>query len=266
VTRLDRQESPVLRQAIHAGRHASGLEVFVIPTPGLTRTYGLFATRYGSIASTFLDPASGESVTVPDGIAHFLEHRLFEQPDETDVTDRFAQLGASTNAYTWYTQTAYLFSTIDHPRECLDTLLDFVQEPHFRAERVENEKGIIAEEIKMYDDDPYHRGFRAMMAALYQTHPVRIDIAGTVETIADITPADLDRCWRTFYHPANMMLVVAGALTPEQVAEAVDTDLATRSYAPGARVVAMERRISSGPPWVRGRSLTPSNSRGRAIE
>lgn len=236
MTTLTRRASAVLKQAVWAGRHPTGLEVWAVPTPGLCRSYGLFAARYGSVASRFVDPATGEACTVPDGIAHFLEHRLFEQQDETDATDGFAALGASTNAYTWYTQTAYLFSTVEHPRACLDLLLDFVQEPHFRAERVEREKGIIREEIRMYDDDPYHRGFRALMAALYQAHPVRQDIAGTVDTIAAITPADLDRCWRAFYHPANMVLVVAGALAPEDVAAAVDSDLAARPRDLGRRV------------------------------
>jgi predicted Zn-dependent peptidase len=235
-TVLTRHEAPILQQAVWSGRHASGCEVYAVHTPGLRRHYGLFAARYGSIASVFRDPASGERVQVPDGVAHFLEHRLFEQPDGVDVTDRFAALGASTNAFTWYTQTAYLFSTVDNPVECLDLLIDFVQEPHFVADKVENEKGIIAQEIGMYEDDPYHRGYRALMEALYQSHPVGIDIAGTVETIAGITPEVLQRCWSSFYHPANMVLVVGGPLEPQQVAERLDLDLAGRDYAASSRV------------------------------
>lgn len=235
-TTLTRHEAPVLQQAVWSGRHPSGCEVYAIHTPGLRRSYGLFAARYGSIASAFKDPATGVRVDVPDGVAHFLEHRLFEQPDGIDVTDRFAALGASTNAFTWYTQTAYLFSTVDNPVECLDLLIDFVQEPHFVEDKVENEKGIIAQEIGMYDDDPYHRGYRALMESLYQTHPVGIDIAGTVETIAGITPAVLHRCWSSFYHPANMVLVVAGPMEPQIVAERLDVDLAGRDYAASKRV------------------------------
>jgi len=236
-TVLTRHEAPILQQAVWSGRHPSGCEVYAVHTPGLRRTYGLFAARYGSIASSFADPDTGQRIDVPDGVAHFLEHRLFEQPDGADVTDRFAQLGASTNAFTWYTQTAYLFSTVDNPVACLDLLIDFVQEPHFVADKVENEKGIIAQEIGMYDDDPYHRGYRALMESLYQSHPVGIDIAGTVETIAGITPEVLDTCWSKFYHPANMVLVVAGPMEPAQVAERLDLDLAGRDYAQSSRVV-----------------------------
>lgn len=253
---LARRESAELRRTIHVGRHASGCEIRVAPTPGLSKTYALFTARYGSLANDFDDPFTGERIRVTDGIAHFLEHKLFELPDGGDVTDRFARLGATTNAYTWYTQTAYLFSTTEHAAACLDLLLDFVQEARFTPPRVEVEKGIIGQEIRMYDDDPYHVGFRSLLEALYQQHPARLDIAGSVASIAPITAEDLRRCHAAFYHPANMVLVVAGDVEPARIADAVSQDLDARRYPPSQRVrvhlpaeplapgtVAVERRV-----------------------
>lgn len=201
-------------------RHKSGLTVYVFPKE-TTSTYALFATKYGSLDRTFR-VGGDDFLTVPDGIAHFLEHKLFEEEDGSDVFSKFAALGASANAYTSNEMTAYLFSATDHVPEALRTLLSFVTHPYFTDENVQKEQGIIAQEIGMYDDNPSARLYYALLEGLYRNHNVRINIAGTVKTIAEITPELLYRCYRTFYHPSNMALAVCGRVDVEEVLAAVD--------------------------------------------
>jgi len=201
-------------------RLESGLQVVVVPRPGQRRTYATFATYYGSIDSHFRVPTTGQDLDVPDGIAHFLEHKMFAKP-EGDVMDAFARLGASTNAYTEYLTTSYLFSTTDHVGECLDILMDLVQRPHFTPENVDKEKGIIEQELRMYLDMPGERVHSNLMRALYQKHPVRLDIGGSVESIRTITPDVLYRCYETFYHPSNMLLFIVGDLDADRILEQV---------------------------------------------
>ena len=200
--------------------HPSGLTVFVYPKK-LTTAYALFATKYGSLERTF--GTVGEPlVTVPDGVAHFLEHKLFEEEDGSDVFAKFAALGASANAYTSNEMTAYLFSATENVEESLEILLSFVTHPHFTKENVAKEQGSIAQEIGMYDDRPSTRLYYALLEGLYVKHNVRVNIAGTVQTISEITPELLYRCYRTFYHPGNMALAVSGDITAEQVMAVVD--------------------------------------------
>ena len=157
-----------------------------------------------------------EEVTVPDGIAHFLEHKMFEKEDG-DVFQKFSVLGASANAFTSFTRTAYLFSATDKLYDNTEILLDFVQEPYFTEKTVDKEKGIIAQEITMYDDLPDWRLYFGTIENLYHEHPVKIDIAGTVESIQDITAEHLYECYETFYHPSNMVLFVVGAVDPDEM-------------------------------------------------
>ncbi|MBO5652646.1 MAG: insulinase family protein [Clostridia bacterium] len=200
--------------------HSSGLTVFVYPKK-LTTAYALFATKYGSLERTF--STGGEPMlTVPDGVAHFLEHKLFEEEDGSDVFAKFAALGASANAYTSNEMTAYLFSATDNVEEALEILLSFVTHPHFTEENVAKEQGIIGQEIGMYDDRPSTRLYYALLEGLYQKHNVRVNIAGTVQTISQITPELLYRCYRAFYHPGNMALAVSGDITAERVMAVVD--------------------------------------------
>jgi predicted Zn-dependent peptidase len=194
-----------------------GLRGVVVRRPGFQKTYATYATRYGSIDNHFVDPASGRAETVTDGIAHFLEHKMFEKPGGGDVFEDFARLGASANAYTEYSSTTYLFSTTAHVWENLDILLRFLHQPYFTPANVEKEKGIIEQEIRMYLDLPGDRLHANLMRALYQRHPVRVEVAGTVESIRTITPETLYLCHRTFYHPSNMLLVVVGDVDPERV-------------------------------------------------
>lgn len=222
-------ESPVLREALYSKRLPSGLQVYVLPKPGFARKYATFATRYGSIDSEFGVPGETEPLRVPDGIAHFLEHKLFEE-EHGNVFDDFARLGANCNAYTDYTSTTYLFSCVDHFNQCLEILLDFVQRPYFTDENVEKEKGIITQELLMYQDDPGNRVRTGMLEALYSRHPIRIDIGGTPESVSRITKDLLYRCYRTFYHPSNMVLFVVGDVEPEQVMAQVEVNQAAKDY------------------------------------
>jgi predicted Zn-dependent peptidase len=176
---------------------------------GYSSAYALFATKYGSVDVTFKTNEDSDYVTVPEGIAHYLEHKLFEN-DDCDAFQLFAKTGANANAFTSFDKTAYLFSCSQKFEENLEILLNFVQEPYFTDESVEKERGIIAQEIKMYEDDPGYRVFFNGLQALYHSNPVRIDIGGTVESIAKIDKELLYRCYKTFYNLNNMVLSIAG--------------------------------------------------------
>ncbi len=189
-------------------QHKSGLTIYLYPKKGFKSTYALFGAKYGSINTTF-ENDRGETIVVPDGIAHYLEHKLFEDEDG-DAFAKYAKTGASANAYTSFDKTCYLFSCADNFEESLKILLDFVQNPYFTEESVQKEQGIIGQEIRMYDDEPNWRVMFNLLGALYNTHPVKIDIAGTVETIAEITPEKLYDCYNGFYNLHNMVLVVVG--------------------------------------------------------
>lgn len=200
--------------------HSSGLTIYVYPKEGYNSTYAIFGTKYGSINNAFsLD--GGEKQTVPNGIAHYLEHKLFESEDG-DAFLKYAKTGANANAYTSFDKTCYLFSCTENFEESLEILLDFVQSPYFTPETVEKEQGIIGQEIKMYDDSPDWRVMFNLLGALYHNHPVKIDIAGTVESIAQITADKLYDCYNTFYNLNNMTLCVSGNATVEQVLKIAD--------------------------------------------
>ncbi len=200
--------------------HSSGLPIYVYPKKGYKSAYAIFGTRYGSINNVF-SVDSGEKITVPDGIAHYLEHKLFESEDG-DAFVRYAKTGANANAYTSFDKTCYLFSCTGKFDESLEILLDFVQSPYFTAKTVEKEQGIIGQEIKMYDDSPDWRVLFNMLEAMYENHPVKIDIAGTVESIAQITAEKLYEVYNVFYNLNNMVLCVAGNVTVEQVMKIAD--------------------------------------------
>ncbi|MGE5486090.1 MAG: EF-P 5-aminopentanol modification-associated protein YfmH [Ignavibacteriales bacterium] len=208
-----------LGEEIRVARLDNGLPVYVLPKRGYNKKYATFAVKYGSIDSKFRTPGGG-TVEVPDGIAHFLEHKLFEQ-EEGNVFDEFAGLGASANAYTTYTTTTYLFSATENFYENLRVLLRFVQDPYFTSENVEKEKGIIEQEIRMYEDMPEVKVGSNLMRALYSAHPVRVDVVGTVESIRQITTDMLYRCYETFYRPENMAVLVVGDVEPSRVFDEV---------------------------------------------
>ena len=205
--------------------HPSGLTIYVYPKEGYSSAYAIFGTRYGSINTNF-SVDNGDKITVPDGIAHYLEHKLFESEDG-DAFTRYAKTGANANAYTSFEKTCYLFSCTDKFDESLEILLDFVQDPYFTAQTVAKEQGIIGQEIKMYDDSPDWRVMFNMLEGMYHNHPVKIDIAGTVESIAQITAEKLYEVYNTFYNLNNMVLCVSGNVTVEQVLKTADKMLKT---------------------------------------
>ncbi len=224
-----------LDEALYRGRHESGLSVLALEKPWTKRTFAVFATNFGSVDNTLVDDVTGQTETVPDGVAHFLEHKMFEDEDG-DVSERFAALGAYSNAATGFTGTTYVFSTTSREEECLALLLDFVLKPWFTPELVAKEQGIIGEEIRMYRDDAGWRVFFNLLQSLYSRHPVHIDIAGTEESIAKIDPRVLYACHRQFYRPGNMNLAVVGGLSAQIVAGHVDRALAGRDVARGGRI------------------------------
>jgi len=216
-----------IHEKIYVHKHSSGLKAFVIPKKGYNKIFSTFATNYGSINNAFVAPDEEKVTRVPDGIAHFLEHKLFEQEDGS-IMDKFSRLGADSNAYTSFTQTVYLFSCTDRFNDNFRLLLDFVQNPYLTDENVEKEKGIISQEIKMYNDNADWRVFFNLLNALYVNHPVRTDIAGTVESISEITKEELYKCYNTFYHPSNMIIVTVGDVKPETVFEMVERGIKTK--------------------------------------
>ena len=211
---------PLLGDTLYTETHKSGLRVVVWPMPEASSVYAVFATEYGSVYHV-LPTADGGTEEVPEGIAHYLEHKLFES-EQGDAFRDFAQTGASANAYTTFDRTAYLFHASENILPSLDILLEFVQDPYFTPETVQKEQGIIGQEIRMGEDMPGRRVLFNMLKGLFHKHPVRVDIAGTVESIAKITPELLYRCYYRYYNLHNMVLVVAGRITPDEVMDACD--------------------------------------------
>ncbi len=209
-------KSEILGEKYFEVDHKSGLKIFIMPKENYSSSYAVFGTKYGSIDTKFKRSDSDEWITVPEGIAHFLEHKLFENED-LDAFARYAKTGASANAYTSFDKTCYLFQCSGNFEASLEILLDFVTHPYFTKETVEKEQGIIGQEITMYYDVAGWMSTFNLLRCLYKNHPVRIDIAGTVESIAQITDKLLYDCYNTFYNLNNMCLAVVGDVTPEQV-------------------------------------------------
>ncbi|NMA66162.1 MAG: insulinase family protein [Clostridiaceae bacterium] len=201
--------------------HESGLKVFFVKKPGYNKKTAMFGTNYGSIDNVFKIQGSDKEIVVPDGIAHFLEHKLFEQEDG-NMLDKFSKLGSSPNAYTSFNQTVYYFSCTDLFEENFKVLLSYVQNPWLTDENVEKEKGIIGQEIRMYEDNADWKVFFNLLDCLYVNHPVKLDIAGSIKSISKITKELLYDCYHTFYTPSNMVVVVVGDLVPEEVFSIVE--------------------------------------------
>jgi len=223
-------ENGTLRERVVERVHSSGARVAFCHKTGYLRTYACFATNFGSIDDRYRI-GGGSEVVLPDGVAHFLEHKMFEGVNE-DAFQEFSRMGASANAFTGFNGTSYLFSCTDRFYECLDHLVRFVQEPHFTAENVEKEKGIIGQEIRMYEDMPGWRVYFNLLEGMYQSHPVSKDIAGTEETISGITAPLLDRCWEAFYHPSNMILFAVGDQSEDEFFDHADRLLSEKDLGP----------------------------------
>ncbi len=215
------KESKLLDEKYYTFNHKTGLKVYVFPKK-LTTGYALFTTKYGAIDNKFKLEGENEFTCVPDGIAHFLEHKMFECENGEDAFELFAKTGASANAYTSNDRTSYLFSTTDNFYESLEYLLDFVTHPYFTAKTVEKEQGIIGQELRMYDDHAGARLEKGLLQALYEKNKVRIDVGGTIESIAEITADILYKCYNTFYNLNNMALVVCADVDPDKIEQICD--------------------------------------------
>ncbi|MFJ7830153.1 EF-P 5-aminopentanol modification-associated protein YfmH [Peribacillus sp. NPDC097284] len=243
---MEKIEFAQLKEELYHEKMENGLEVYILPKKEFNKSFATFTTKYGSVDSHF-KPLNQEVFTkVPDGIAHFLEHKLFEKEDG-DVFQQFSKQGASANAFTSFTRTAYLFSSTSNFERNLTTLIDFVQEPYFSEKTVEKEKGIIGQEINMYDDNPDWRLYFGTIANMYHHHPVKIDIAGTVESIADITKDMLYDCYNTFYHPSNMLLFVVGPVDVEKTMKQIRDNQNGKDYREQPEI---ERRFEKEPDTV----------------
>ncbi len=206
---------PQFKENLFYEKLDNGLDVYIWPKVGFQKTYATLSTRYGSIDQHF-QLEGHEEMTLPEGIAHFLEHKMFEK-EEGDVFNRFAAHGASANAYTSYDRTAYVFSATQEMTTHIITLLDFVQNPHFTDAGVDKEIGIIRQEIQMYQDQPDWRNYTQLLQAMYRFHPIRSDILGTAASIEQITKDHLYACYETFYQPHNMMLFIVGGVDPYEM-------------------------------------------------
>ena len=215
-------------ETLYCGVHETGLRVYVMPKKGFSKTYAVYGTKFGSINNHFIPLGSECDITVPDGVAHFLEHKMFEMPDGSNAFDLFSKYGANANAFTSFTNTCYLFSCTSHFEECFAHLLDYVQKPHFTKENIEKEQGIIGQEIRMYDDDGEWVVMFNMLRAMYNNNPVKIDIAGTVESISKIDKEVLYNCYNTYYNPANMVVCVVGNVDHELVFSVVEKTMENR--------------------------------------
>ena len=233
------KENKSIGEKYYYKKHKSGLDVYVFPKE-MGTSYTAFATKFGSVDFRFR--TDGREVVLPDGVAHFLEHKMFENSDGRDTFELYAKTGASANAYTSNNRTVYLFSAADNIYESLEILLGFVTDPYFTTETIAKEQGIIGQEIKMYDDNPDWQLYFGMLEGLYENNPVKIDIAGTVETIAKITPDTLFDAYNTFYNLDNMALVVSGRVSPEEVERVCDSVLKFKKAPEIERIYPQEKK------------------------
>ena len=240
---------PQLDERLYRQVLPNGLNVAVVKRRGFARSIAYFVTNFGSIHTEFL--LEGREHSTPAGIAHYLEHKMFDLPGGRDVTAEFAALGASVNAFTSYDMTAYYFSCTQEFDRCLRLLLEFVSTPCFTEESVERERGIIDQEIGMNLDAPDSVIFDELMAALYENHPIRFPILGTRESIRQITPELLTLCHRAFYHPENMLLCVIGDVDPEEVSRAALEVLGTQTWPRGEKRVDWEEAMTPVKPLTR---------------
>ena len=226
----------LIDETVYEAQMDNGLKVFIIPKPGFQKTFVTYTTQFGSLDSKFKPLGSDEFVTVPDGVAHFLEHKLFEK-EEGDLFTDFAEDNAQVNAFTSFDRTSYLFSATSNVESNILRLMNMVETPYFTEATVEKEKGIIAEEIKMYQEQPGYKLMFNTLRAMYKQHPVKVDIAGSVESVYEITKDDLYLCYETFYHPSNMVMFVVGNVDPECIHDLVRDHEAKRELTAQPEIV-----------------------------
>ncbi len=218
-------ENLKVKEKAYIEKLENGLTVIIIPKHNTSKKYVIWGTNFGSIDNKFIAPEDKEETSIPDGVAHFLEHKMFEQANGTNSLDTLTALGVEANAYTTNDHTAYLFEATDNFYPALDELMDYVQNPYYTDENVEKEKGIIAQEIKMYDDQPEWQVYMNAIQLMYKNNPINIDIAGTVESISGINKDILYKVYNTFYHPSNMVLTICGDFEPNDILQEIKNRL-----------------------------------------
>ncbi len=235
------EENKLIKEKVYKEVLENGMKIDVIPKKNTDKKYIVWGTKFGSIDNHFIDPKTNEEVKVPDGVAHYLEHKMFEQESGVDSLFTMMALGLDANAYTTNDHTAYLFSCTDNFYEGLDELMDYVQHPYFTDQNVEKERGIIGQEIQRYDDEPIWKVYLNAMKCLYKNNGITLDIAGTVESISHITKETLYSCYNTFYHPSNMIMCICGNFEPEEVIEEVKKRLLPREKMPEIKRIYPEK-------------------------
>lgn len=214
-------ENLKVKEKLYIEKLENGLTIMIMPKKCIQKKYVIWATNYGSIDNKFIVPGEEEVTEVPEGIAHYLEHKMFEQESGKNSLDTLTELGVDANAYTTTNHTAYLFECTENFEPALDELMDYVQHPYFTDENVEKEKGIISQEIMMYDDYPEWAVYMNAIRSMYEKNPITIDIAGTVESIKEIDKDVLYKCYNTFYNLSNMVMCVVGDFVPEELLEEI---------------------------------------------
>lgn len=214
-------ENIKLKEKLYVEKLENGLTVMILPRKTTQKKYAMWGVNFGSIDNHFINPDNNKEIKIPDGVAHFLEHKMFEQENGVNSLDALSSLGVDANAYTTNDYTTYLFECTDNFYEALDELMDYVQHPYYTDENVEKEKGIIGQEINMYDDYPTWKVYMNAMECLYHNNPVKLDIAGTIESITPITKETLYDCYNTFYTPSNMLMVITGDFEPEKLIQEI---------------------------------------------
>ncbi|MEI3395511.1 MAG: pitrilysin family protein [Clostridia bacterium] len=214
-------ENSKVKEKLYIEKLENGLTVMIIPKKNIQKKYIIWGTHYGSNDSSFIVPGETEITEVPKGVAHFLEHKMFEQENGRNSLDVLTALGVNANAYTTNDHTAYLYECTDNFYPALDEFMDYIQHPYFTDENVEKEKGIIGQEIMMYDDYPDWKVYLNALECMYHKHPVKLDITGTIETISKINKEILYKCYNTFYNPSNMVMVISGDFEPNEVLEEI---------------------------------------------
>ena len=245
---MNKQYYPELDEIIYTQVLANGLTVKVVPRPGFTKKLAYFVTDFGSVHQNF--ELEGQTVRAPAGIAHFLEHKMFELPGR-DIMEEFASMGANVNAFTSYDMTAYHFSCSENFHENLKLLLEFVSTPYFEPESVQREMGIIDQEISMNADTPEACVFEDLMKILYHEHPIRIPILGTSDTIRTITPELLHLCHRAFYTPRNMLLCVEGDVDAAEIVRIAEEVLGAELKEAGKKLPLPQEGMNASQPLCR---------------
>ena len=215
---------------VYHDKCTNGLDIYVIPNNKVNNVYATLTSKYGSRINEFVPIGENKMIKVPEGVAHFLEHKMFEQKNGIDPFTFYSNNGASANANTSYYKTTYLFDGPNNVKENIEFLLDYVQEPYFTDENVEKEKGIIIQEYEMYQDNPYSRGYECLLKNAFINDAIKYPIVGTKQSINSITKEDLYKCYNTFYHPSNMFLVVTGNIEPKEIIDLVNLNQNNKTF------------------------------------